>query len=159
MSRANQDLHLSSEDIGKKVYEIEQEITFVIKTQVIAKDDDDAFNKWLDCSETKNCEDYQAKDNGSDVVNSWAKEYSQLKGTTLIGTIQLEDKDDDQAFNKWLECNETINSEGYNAKHNGNDIVNSYGKEYSELKGTTLIGTIQKEDEKDEDSLLEVAYG
>ena len=32
------------------------------------------------------------------------------------------------------------------------------GKEYSELKGTTLIGTIQKEDEKDEDSLLEVVY-
>ena len=40
MSRANQDLYLSSKDIGKKVYEIEQEITYVIKTQVIAKDDD-----------------------------------------------------------------------------------------------------------------------
>jgi len=104
MSRANQDLYLSSKDIGKKVYEIEQEITYVIKTQVIAKDDDDAFNKWL-------------------------------------------------------ECDETINSEGYNAKHNGSDVVNSYAKEYSEQKGTTLIGTIQKEDEKDEDSLLEVVYG
>ena len=104
MSRANQDLYLSSKDIGKKVYEIEQEITYVIKTQVIAENDDIAFNKWL-------------------------------------------------------ECDETINSEGYNAKHNGNDIVNSYGKEYSELKVTTLIGTIQKEDEKDEDSLLEVVYG
>ena len=103
MSGADKDLFLSPEDIGKKVYEIEQEITFVIKTQVIAKDDD-------------------------------------------------------QAFNKWLECDETINSEGYNAKHNGSDVVNSYGKEYSEQKGTTLIGTIQKEDEKDEDSLLEVAY-
>ena len=104
MSRANQDLYLSSKDIGKKVYEIEQEITYVIKTQVIAKDDD-------------------------------------------------------QAFNKYLECNETVNSEGYNAKHNGSDVVNSWGKEYSEQKGTTLIGTIQKEDEKDEDSLLEVVYG
>jgi len=104
MSRASKELFLSSEDIGKKVYEIEEEITFVIKTQVIAKDDDDAFNKYL-------------------------------------------------------ECNETVNSEGYNAKDNGNDIVNSYAKEYSEQKGTTLIGTIQKEDEKDEDSLLEVVYG
>jgi len=102
MSSGSKELFLSSEDIGKKVYEIEQEITYVIKTQVIAKDDDDAFNKWL-------------------------------------------------------ECDETINSEGYNAKHNGNDIVNSYGKEYSELKGTTLIGTIQLEDKDDEDSLLEVA--
>ena len=103
MSRANQDLYLSSEDIGKKVYEIEQEITYVVKTQVIAENDDIAFNKWL-------------------------------------------------------ECNETINSEGYNAKHNGHDIVNSYGKEYSELKGTTLIGTIQLEDKNDKDSLLEVVY-
>ena len=104
MSSASKELYLSSEDIGKKVYEIEEEITYVIKTQVIAKDDDDAFNKYL-------------------------------------------------------ECNETVNSEGYNAKDNGNNIVNSYAKEYSEQKGTRLIGTIQKEDEKDEDSLLEVVYG
>ena len=98
MSSATENLFLTNKDIGKKVYEIEQEITHVIKTQIIAKDDDDAFNKWLDCSETKNCEDYQAKDNGSDVVNSWAKEYSQLKGTTLIGTIQLEDKNDEDSL-------------------------------------------------------------
>ena len=104
MSRASNELMLFSEHLGKKVYEIEEEITYVVKTQVIAKDDDEAFNKYL-------------------------------------------------------ECNETVNSEGYNAKHNGYDIVNSNGKEYSELKGTTLIGTIQKEDEKDEDSLLEVTYG
>ena len=103
MSTVDKDLYLSSEDIGKKVYEIEEEITYVVKTQVIAKDDDEAFNKYL-------------------------------------------------------ECNETVNSEGYNAKDNGSDVVNSYGKEYSELKGTTLIGTIQKEDEKDEDSMLEVVY-
>ena len=103
MSRASSNLFLSSE-IGKKVYEIEEEITYVVKTQVIAKDDDDAFNKYL-------------------------------------------------------ECNETVNSEGYNAKDNGNDVVNSYAKEYSEHKGSKLIGTIQKEDDKDEDSLLEVVYG
>ena len=104
MSRASNELTLFSEHLGKKVYEIEEEITYVVKTQVIAKDDDEAFNKYL-------------------------------------------------------ECNETINSEGYNATHNGSDVVNSYAKEYSELKGTTLIGTIQKEDEKDEDSMLEVVYG
>ncbi len=103
MSRANKDLMLFSEHIGKKVYEIEEEITYVVKTQVIAKDDDDAFNKYL-------------------------------------------------------ECNETVNSEGYNAKDNGSDVVNSYAKEYSEQKGTTLIGTIKREDEKDEDSMLEVVY-
>jgi len=94
MSRASNELHLSSEHIGKKVYEIEEEITFVIKTQVIAKNDDEAFNKYLECNETVNSEGYNAKDNGSDVVNSWGKEYSEQKGTTLIGTIQLEDKND-----------------------------------------------------------------
>ena len=104
MSTVDKDLYLSSENIGKKVYEIEEEITYVVKTQVIAKDDDEAFNKYLECSDT-------------------------------------------------------VNSEGYNAKDNGNDVVNSYAKEYSQLKRTTLIGTIQKEDEQDEDSMLEVVYG
>ena len=93
----DQNLYLSSKDIGKKVYEIEEEVTYVVKTQVIAKDDDEASNKWIDCSETKNCEGYNAKDNGSDIV-SWAKEYSELKGTKLIGTIQLEDKDDEDSL-------------------------------------------------------------
>ena len=89
MSSASKELMLFSEHIGKKVYEIEEEITFVIKTQVIAKDDDQAFNKYLECSETINSEGYNAKHNGCDVVNSYAKEYSEQKGTTLIGTIQL----------------------------------------------------------------------
>ena len=98
MSRANQDLYLSSENIGKKVYEIEEEITYVVKTQVIAKDDDDAFNKYLECNETVNSEGYNAKDNGSDVVNSYAKEYSEQKGTTLIGTIKREDEKDEDSL-------------------------------------------------------------
>ena len=98
MSRAVKDLYLSSENIGKKVYEIEQEITFVIKTQVIAKDDDQAFNKWLECNETINSEGHNAKHNGSDVVNSYGKEYSELKGTTLIGTIQLEDEEEEESL-------------------------------------------------------------
>ena len=88
------ELHLSDSDIGKKVYEIEEEITYVVKTQVIAKDDDEAFNKYLECSNTINSEGYNAKDNATDVVNSYAKEYSEQKGTRLIGTIQLEDKND-----------------------------------------------------------------
>ena len=94
MSSASKELMLFSEHIGKKVYEIEEEITFVIKTQVIAENDDKAFNKYLECNETINSEGYNAKHNGCDVVNSWGKEYSQQKGTTLIGTIQLEDKND-----------------------------------------------------------------
>ena len=94
----DQNLYLSSEDIGKKVFEIAEEVTYVVKTQVIAKDNDEAFNKWLNCDDTKNCEGYNAKDNGSDVVNSYAKEYSELKNHREIGTIQREDKDDDDSL-------------------------------------------------------------
>ena len=90
------DLMLSDEHLGQKVYEIEEEVSYVVKTQVIAKDDDEAFNKYLDCSETVNCEGYDAKNNGWDIV-SGAKEYSQHKGTTLIGTIKREDEEDEDS--------------------------------------------------------------
>ena len=98
MNSFEKNLYLSSKDIGKKVFEIAEEVTYVVKTQVIAKDDDEAFNKWLNCDDTKNCEGYNAKDNGSDVVNSYAKEYSELKGTREIGIIQREDEEDDDSM-------------------------------------------------------------
>ena len=91
------ELCLSDSDIGKKVYEIEEERTYVVKTLVIAKNDDDAFNKYLECDETRDCEEYQGKYNGHDIV-SGAKEYSQHKGTTLIGTVQREDKKDEDSL-------------------------------------------------------------
>ena len=90
-------LNLTNEDIGQKVYEIEQEITLVIKTQVIGKDQDDAFNKWLNETSTHNVENYDVKDNSIDVVNSYFKEYSEYKGTKEIGTIQKENKDDEDS--------------------------------------------------------------
>ena len=91
------ELHLSDSDIGKKVYQIEEEVSYIIKTQVIAKDDDEAFNRYLDCSETRKCEGYNGKHNGYDIV-SGAKVYSQHKGTTLIGTIQREDEEDEDSL-------------------------------------------------------------
>ena len=91
-------LMLTDSDIGKKVYEIEQEITLVIKTQVIGKDQDDAFNKWLNETSTHNVENYDVKDNNIDVVNSYFREYSDYKGTKEIGTIQKEDKQDEDSL-------------------------------------------------------------
>jgi len=96
--RADKNLYLSSEDIGKKVYEIEEEITYVVKTQVIAKDDDEASNKWIECNDTVNVEGYHTKDNGSDIVNSYCREYSELKGTNLVGIIQREDEQDEDSL-------------------------------------------------------------
>jgi len=97
MSNADKNLFLSDSDIGKKVYEIEEEVSYVIKTQVIAKDDDEAFNKYLNCTETINCEGYNAKNNNWDIVST-AKEYSQHKGTTLIGTIKKENEDEEDSL-------------------------------------------------------------
>ena len=91
------DLMLGDEHLGQKVYEIEKEITYVVKTLVIAKDDDEAFNKYLDCTETRNCEGYDAPNNSFDIV-SGAKEYPQHKGTKLIGTVQKEDEQDEDSL-------------------------------------------------------------
>jgi len=91
------DLLLSDEHLGQKVYQIEQEITYVVKTQVIAKDDDEAFNKYLECTDTINCEGYNAPNNNFDIV-SGAKEYVEHKGTTLIGTVQKEDEDEEDSL-------------------------------------------------------------
>jgi len=91
------ELVLSDEHLGQKVYQIDEEIVYVVKTQVIAKNQDEAFDKYLECSETKNCEGYNAPNNGWDIV-SGAKEYSQHKGTTLIGTIKKEDEEDDDSL-------------------------------------------------------------
>ena len=90
----SKDLMLCDSDIGKKVYEFEQEITLVIKTQVIGKDQDDAFNRWLNETSTQNVENYDVKDNCTDVVNSYFKEYSNFKGTKEIGTIKKTDDDE-----------------------------------------------------------------
>jgi len=95
---ATKELMLADSDIGKKVYEIEQEITLVIKTQVIAKNQDEAFDKWLNETSTRNIECYDLKDNMTDVVNSYFKEYSHYKGTKEIGTVQKEDKDDEDSL-------------------------------------------------------------
>jgi len=94
---ACKDLMLCDSDIGKKVYEIEQEITLVIKTQIIGKDQDDAFNRWLNETSTKNIECYDVKDNMTDVVNSYFREYSDYKGTKEIGTIKKEDEQDEDS--------------------------------------------------------------
>ena len=91
------DLMIGDEHLGQKVYQIEQEVTYVVKTLVIAKNEDDAFNKYLNETETRNCEGYNAPNNSFDIV-SGAKEYSQLKGTTLIGTVKREEEQDENSL-------------------------------------------------------------
>ncbi len=95
---ASKELMLADSDIGKKVYEFEQEITLVIKTQVVGKNETEAFDKWLNETSTRNIECYDIKDNMTDVVNSYFKEYSHYKGTKEIGTIKKEDEQDEDSL-------------------------------------------------------------
>jgi len=90
-------LDLTNEDIGKKVYEISEEITLVIKTQVIGKNRDEAFDKWLNETSTANVENYDVKDNGTDVINSYFRDYSGGISTKEIGTIQKVDQDEEDS--------------------------------------------------------------
>ena len=81
---------LSDEHIGQKIYEIEEEKVVVVKTRVVAKDDDEAFQKYLDCNDTTNCENYDVKDNGTDVINFYTKDYPDHKGTREVGKVVKE---------------------------------------------------------------------
>ena len=91
------DLVLCDEHKGQKVYQIEKEVTYIVKTLGVAKNDDDAFNKYLECNETRDCEGYNAPNNSFDIV-SGAKEYSNHKGTKLIGTVTREDEKDEDSL-------------------------------------------------------------
>jgi len=91
------DLVLCDEHKGQKVYQIEKEVTYIVKTLVVAKNDDDAFNKYLECNDTRDCEGYNAPNNSFDIV-SGAKEYSNHKGTKLIGTVTREDEKDEDSL-------------------------------------------------------------
>ena len=81
---------LLDEHIGQKIYEIEEEKVVVVKTRVIAKDDNEAFQKYLDCNDTTNCENYDVKDNGTDVINYYTKDYPDHKGTREVGKVVKE---------------------------------------------------------------------
>jgi len=83
--------YLSDKHIGQNVYEIEEERVIVIKTHIIAKDDNEAFNKYLNCDDYLISERHQCKDNGDDVVIDWVKDYGEYKGTKKIGTIKKTD--------------------------------------------------------------------
>jgi hypothetical protein len=98
MGHSSSNITLYPSDEGKKVYSIKEEKTIVVEYKVKANSDDEAFNKWLDCSKDETMEDIKVRDNGDDVVCTYAKEYSELKDSgTEIGTIQKEDPDDEDS--------------------------------------------------------------
>tara|TARA_R100000900_G_scaffold21650_2_gene17330 strand:+ start:821 stop:1126 length:306 start_codon:yes stop_codon:yes gene_type:complete len=83
------DLFVSDKDIGKKIYEIEEEITYVIKHQVIAEDEDQAHKKYLDQSKI----DIKTEST-SEVACSYIKDYSKMNKTEIVGEIVEEIEED-----------------------------------------------------------------
>ena len=83
------DLFVSDKDIGKKIYEIEEEITYVIKHQVIAEDEDQAHAKYLDQSKI----DIKTEST-SEVACSYIKDYSKMNKTEIVGEIVEEIEED-----------------------------------------------------------------
>ena len=96
------DFMLNDEHIGQKIFEIEEERVITIKTRVVAEDRDKAFEKYLACTDTIKCEEHDCKDNGSDVINHYAKDYGGYKNTTQVGEVIKErdfpDDDEDDSY-------------------------------------------------------------
>ena len=85
------DFMLDKEHVGQKVFEITEKREVIIKTHVIAENRDKAFDKWLECNDHTECENIQCKDNGSDIINHWAKDYGGYDGIEQIGQVIEED--------------------------------------------------------------------
>jgi len=85
-------LYFFEKDADKKVYEIEYEVTYVTKWQVLAKDRDEAYNIWLDEHKIN-----MSTEDGKDTVCSYAKDYTEMGNCKEIATIKY-NKEDDEVY-------------------------------------------------------------
>ena len=85
-------LYFFEKDVGKKVYEMEYEITYATKWQILAEDKDQAFKIWLENHKVD-----IATEDGKDVVCSYVKDYTQIGSTKEIAEIKY-NKEDDEVY-------------------------------------------------------------
>ena len=88
----DQSLYYFEQDVGKKVYEMEYEVTYVTKWQILAEDRDKATDIWIENSKM----DLSTED-GKDCVCSYVKDYTQLGKTQVIAEIKC-NKEDDEVY-------------------------------------------------------------
>ena len=86
----DESLCLFHNDVDKKVYEIEYEVTYVTKWQVIAEDENEAMNKWLEEHKLD-----LATEDGKDCVCSYVKDYTEIGKVQEIAKIKYNEKDDE----------------------------------------------------------------
>lgn len=85
----DKNLMYSTDDVGKKVYEIENETTYVSKWQVIAKDKDEAFDIWL----AEHKQELKTEDSAaSNCVCTYVKDYSEMGPTKEIAKIKHDEE-------------------------------------------------------------------
>jgi hypothetical protein len=88
----DESLYFFNKDVDKKVYEIEYEVTYVTKWQVLAEDRDKAFDLWLEEHKLN-----MSTEDGKDIVCSYAKDYTQMGNVKEIATIKY-NKEDDEVY-------------------------------------------------------------
>ena len=86
----DESLCLFHNDVDKKVYEIEYEVTYITKWQVIAEDENEAMNKWLQEHKLD-----LATEDGKDCVCSYAKDYTEIGKVQEIAKINYNDENDE----------------------------------------------------------------
>ena len=86
----DESLYFFKRDVGKKVYEIEYETTFVTKWQVLADNKAGAYDTWLE----EHKQDL-VTDDSANCVCSYIKDYTQLGNTETIAEIKYNEKDDE----------------------------------------------------------------
>ena len=86
----DKNLFFFKKDKGKKVYEIEAEIQRYLKFQVVAENENDAFEKYL------NHADVEVVNNtiSTEIVLSDQDEYDQYHDTKRIGIIKIDEDND-----------------------------------------------------------------
>jgi hypothetical protein len=86
----DESLCLFHNDVDKKVYEIEYEVTYITKWQVIAEDENEAMNKWLQEHKLD-----LATEDGKDCVCSYVKDYTKIGKVQEIAKIKYNEEDDE----------------------------------------------------------------
>jgi len=92
----DENLLIFNKDKDKKVYEIEAEIQRYLKFQIVAENEDEAFEKYL------NHADVEVVDNtiSTEIVLSNQDEYDQYHNTKCIGIIKIDEDNDPYVSDK-----------------------------------------------------------
>jgi len=92
----DENLLIFNKDKDKKVYEIEAEIQRYLKFQIVAENENEAFEKYL------NHADVEVVDNtiSTEIVLSNQDEYDQYHNTKCIGIIKIDEDNDPYVSDK-----------------------------------------------------------